>query len=84
MYVYATELEKWVESGLSTFEIRRLVAEIYFIIEIPYWLFHKLKTGKDFFCNLVILKRILTFKKPSTSNFFPVHRLTIVLSIVVE
>ena len=30
MYVYVTELEKWVESGLSTFEIRRLVAEIYF------------------------------------------------------
>ena len=30
MNVYVTELEKWVESGLSTFEIRRLVAEIYF------------------------------------------------------
>ena len=30
MHVYVTELEKWVESGLSTFEIRRLVAEIYF------------------------------------------------------
>ena len=24
------KFEKWVESGLSTFEIRRLVAEIYF------------------------------------------------------
>ena len=31
MNVYVTELEKWVESGLSTFEIWRLVAEIYFI-----------------------------------------------------
>ena len=30
MNVYVTELEKWVESGLSKFEIRRLVAEIYF------------------------------------------------------
>ena len=30
MNVYVTELEKWVESGLSTFEIRRLVAEICF------------------------------------------------------
>ena len=30
MNVYVTELEKWVESGLSTIEIWRLVAEIYF------------------------------------------------------
>ena len=30
MNVYVTELEKWVECGLSTFETRRLVAEIYF------------------------------------------------------
>ena len=26
------EFEKWIESGLSTFEIRRLVAEIYFTL----------------------------------------------------
>ena len=26
------KFEKWVESGLSTFEIRRLVAEIYFSV----------------------------------------------------
>ena len=30
MNVYVTELEKWLESGLSKFEVRRLVAEIYF------------------------------------------------------
>ena len=28
------KFEKWVESGLSTFEIRRLVAEIYFIYTV--------------------------------------------------
>ena len=31
------KFEKWVESGLSTFEIRRLVAEIYFsLIQVVY------------------------------------------------
>ena len=65
-----SKFEKWVESGLSTFEIRRLVAEIYFSM----W--HKTKQDYEFMssenCKKLWKKieRTVGFREFSWLDFF--------------